>query len=87
MLPVTFNINNYVWVKLTPAGVEYHRKHWEEYGTNISPPTVDKDGFSKFQLWEVMFIFGPLMYNGQSPQTRPFEMAFRFDPEDFTDDD
>ena len=84
MLPVTFNINNYVYVKMTPAGVEHHRKYWKEFNIDIARPAFDEDGYSKFQLWEVMHIFGPLMFNGQI--TQPFDLAIRFDPEDFKDD-
>lgn len=61
-----FNVNNYVKVKLTKRGKEI----MEEEGV-MSKPKPDAEGFSKFQMWELMQIFGNYVYNGCEI---PFEM-------------
>jgi hypothetical protein len=54
-----FNINDDVKVKLTPVGFEIHRKYWAPYTSNdYIPPRVDDEGYSTFQLWDLMVIFG-----------------------------
>lgn len=65
---VKVNLNDYVYVELTPHGREMHKKHHMEnfgkYGMEYAEPNVDKDGISVFHLWEFMNIFGSYMYNG-----------------------
>lgn len=61
-----FNINYIIKVKLTDLGKdifyhqhdEFNKRHGSEV---IKPrfPEVDEDGFTKFQLWEFMQIYGP----------------------------
>jgi hypothetical protein len=59
------NVNDHVWVKLTPAGVEAYKKWNEDLGIKDPVmPKVEWDGFSKFQLWELMMIFGSTCHNG-----------------------
>jgi len=78
-----FNINNYVYVKLTDHGYEVYNKYYKkipkEY--NISIPEIEKDenGFSKWQLWQLMLIFGSSCGNGF---TNPFETTIYFEEED-----
>lgn len=56
---ISFNTNNKVKVKLT------------DYGKSIDQNCkVDKEGFSSYQLWELMQIFGKYMYCGSEV---PFE--------------
>ena len=77
MNKVYFNINNYVYVKLTSRGKMEYLKYlnspllylaqepkynsFEE--TNLKP---NKDGCYKFQLWNLMHIFGEHMGVGFS---------------------
>lgn len=77
-----FNINNEVKVRLTDAGREAHRKNYEELKTfglerlkaaewhNYTPPKEDADGWSRWQLWDLMRQFGPHITHGMST---PFE--------------
>lgn len=69
MTRVPFNINNPVCVKLTSEGVRQLENYYKElyashphllkaYGS-IKP---QEDGTYAFQLWELMRIFGPMMY-------------------------
>lgn len=68
-----FNINDKVKVKLTPYGEEIHYKHFsifkgwlpEHMKKLISlEPEKDEDGYTTYQLWELMNIFGSEMHMG-----------------------
>ena len=66
-----FNINNEVKVKLTAEALAIHRRKFEELHKTYphalgeyAPPKVDADGWSKFQLWQLMHDFGPHMFCG-----------------------
>lgn len=62
------NLNDRIKVKLTPLGAEiyYHqfddvdKKIKENGGTGFEPkmPQIDKDGFTEFQLWHFMELYG-----------------------------
>jgi len=72
------NINDYVKIKLTDYGKEVLKETKEEFLTSFNKRyntkhTVDsffekieydKEGYTKFQLWHLMEIFGDYMYNG-----------------------
>ena len=70
----TFNINECIKVKLTQKGkliyLEYQieiQKKFDRDGIKIDVPLsieVDSEGFSSFQLWRFMEIFGSHMYCG-----------------------
>lgn len=80
-----FNINEYVYVKLTDYGKEILRERRERFNEvliskGIEPFTtdfikVDEDGFTQFQLWELMNIFGNFM---NVSSKLPFETTIRF---------
>lgn len=60
-----FNINNYVKVKLTDKGkdIYFHRHdeinaHYKKKVIKPSYPKADDDGYTKFQLWNLMEIYG-----------------------------
>lgn len=61
---IDFNINDEVWLKLTDKGREIHRA--------AVPPDLlkfvetDANGWTRFQLWEAMRIFGKHLCNGCS---------------------
>ena len=73
----TFNINEIVKVKLTQKGKLIYLEHQIEMqkrfnrdGIKIEVPLnieVDSEGFSSFQLWRFMEIFGSHMYCGAEP--------------------
>lgn len=74
-----FNVNDYAIVRLTEAGLSRLLTHYTELfaGTvfateapNHALSHLQKDGTYKFQLWEVMQIFGCDMFNGS--QRMPF---------------
>lgn len=58
------NLNDTVKVKLSDRGLEIHRESWDKimcnspYQNSYIPPSVDEEGYSYFQLWDLMHIFG-----------------------------
>ncbi len=75
-----FNVNNYVWVKLTADGRRWHRDwHGRHYGDILPyhPPEEDADGWSKWQLWSLMQDFGEGIHLGGRV---PFETTIRLEP-------
>ena len=57
---IPFNINDCVMVKLTDHGRALHRREWDKLGTGISymPPKENADGWSKWQLWRLIELYG-----------------------------
>lgn len=84
-----FNINSRVRVKLTPAGMKHHRLNHDEQMDDCvrrgfptypyHPPQEDGDGWSEWQLWHLMSLFGPIMSMGSDP---PFEMVIEIPDEE-----
>lgn len=73
------NINDLVWVVLTKDGIRVHNEHHEEIAKysngTMDPkdyvPKIDMWGYTKYQMWELMHIFGDCLYNGST--THPFK--------------
>lgn len=59
---LTMNFNDQAYVTLTEHALalhrEYHRQVLGKHGFRYEPPTTDDEGRSKFQLWELMRLFG-----------------------------
>lgn len=79
-----FNINNIVKVKLTDLGKEIYLHQYDDlnnaYGKKIVEPgypLVDNDGYTPFQLWHLMELYGNyLKLTGTvENNTLPFETA------------
>lgn len=70
-----FNVNHEVEFRLTDHGRAVHRAFWEPYSAGkYRAPEVDADGWSRFQLWDAMAVFGPhLSMTGSNP----FETTIR----------
>jgi len=83
-----FNINHYVFVELTPEGEDVLRRHYAEMDdrtrSNVSESALKssldtrpgKEGHRKFQLYELMNIFGPFLYTGSRPMFVNNEIHF-----------
>lgn len=74
---VKFNVNDYVRVKLTDRGRTIHRTDHENFAAHYpgvdlpyKPPTEDANGWSTWQMWHLMQLFGPHIVMGFNP---PFE--------------
>ena len=69
---VRFNVNHYVRVKITPHGKKCLRKNYDDlaksYGGKLSfpfrLPKADKDGWTRFQMHDLIANFGQHMYCG-----------------------
>ena len=80
---IPFNVNHYVRVKLTPEGHRLLRKQHDEiyertlhfHKPDYVPPKEDEDGWSQWQLHDLMFRLGSHCYNGCHV---PFETNFEF---------
>ena len=65
-----FNINYHIKVKLTDKGREIIQNDYLRLCTalpnlNLEPVYIeDEDGYTKFQLWDFMRLFGEHMYCG-----------------------
>ena len=82
---IDFNINDYVKVKLTEKGKYIYDHRYDE--TNIEllkreiTPIVpikleyDEEGYTEFQLWHLMEIYGKYLFNGCDI---PFETTIKF---------
>ena len=55
------NLNDYIKVKLTDKGKQFYNDYYDN-----DPPTLDIDdeGYSKFQMWDFMRIFGEHIHMG-----------------------
>ena len=67
---ISININNKIKVKLTRFGKSIldkevcRLKQVSEAPDNYTPYETDDNGYTEFQLWQVMNIFGDYLYNG-----------------------
>ena len=74
------NINVTVWVKLTDEGKKLLREHYESHRINASKvPKLYRKGKVSFQLWDLMHIFGPNLYNGCTVPFVNNEISIDFD--------
>lgn len=77
MATVKFNVNHEVRVKLTEHGLKILKQQHDELFMRAmrapiwQPPAVDAEGYSKFQLHDLMYTFGECMLLGNS--ILPFE--------------
>ena len=67
---IDFNINNYVRVKLTEEGKTHYIKWHKDLKVDAVCPAIDSAGYCKFQMHELMNVFGsevvmglPQMFN------------------------
>lgn len=67
-MSIRFNVNDHVRVQLTDLGRQIHRDYWTPFclsGYPYKAPEEDAQGWSKFQLWDLMKTFGKHLGNGQ----------------------
>ena len=91
MSKIKFNINNYVYVKITPIGLkELKRQHDDLYSqvpilqnTKFNPPKEDNEGWSKWQMHDLI---GKLGYMTKMGFEVPFEIEIMFEVKDNDDD-
>jgi hypothetical protein len=75
--PIEFNINNYVSVKLNERGEKIYKEHWAQYDFAAPVLIKDADGLVRFQMWDLMRIFGSHISMGRGV---PFETTIYLIP-------
>lgn len=77
------NLNDCIKVKLTDYGQQIYYNMWVEInksiGKNVIEPyykKVDDNGYSEFQLWDFMNIYGKFTFAGQNNVIDPIEIYF-----------
>ena len=63
------NINDEVYVKLTPYGKKIHKENWDRYMANSKLPyklNANPEGYTVFAMWDLMNIFGDCLYIGNT---------------------
>lgn len=80
-----FNINDYVKVKLTERGKYIYSHYYDDLnaliikngGKHLEPVEIqyDEEGYTEFQMWHLMKIFGKHLFNGCEV---PFETTIKF---------
>lgn len=60
------NINHHIKVKLTNDGKKIYINYFDKFSTLYGKDIlkVDEDGFTEFQLWDFINMFGKYFYNG-----------------------
>lgn len=66
---IAFNLNDTILVKLNDSGKKIYRDHWHHI-IKDRDPIVDENGYTSFQMWDFMHIYGPFLMLGCTP---PFE--------------
>ncbi|MDT2864681.1 hypothetical protein [Vagococcus carniphilus] len=59
-----FNINKSIKVKLTRHGIAVYKERYANIGLTDVTVNIDDEGYSKFQMHDLMSIFGSSMYMG-----------------------
>jgi hypothetical protein len=60
----SFNINDYVYVRLNDTGRKIYGDYWAKYSCEPIPLIEEDNGYSKWQLWDLMNVFGEHIFNG-----------------------
>ena len=67
---IDINVNDYVRVRLNDLGRKHHREDFLRWTAQLPKkpeyraPQEDADGWSKWQLWSLMELFGPIISLG-----------------------
>ena len=81
-MKVPFNVNDYVWVMLTPDGLKILKQNTDQLRRafpdlpKFTPPPTDENGYTRYQMWALMKAFGEYMVWGGSS---PFETTVFFE--------
>ena len=88
MKMVKYNINNYIFIKLTDYGKELIiKKHGYSYFEACVESNKREGGYYQLQCHEVMNYFGEHLYNGCKMPFEPTVCFRRADLENYTEGD
>lgn len=89
MNEVRINLNEVVKVKLTDLGKDIYYHRYDEFNRQHgrivckpSFPKVDAEGYTKFQLWHFMEIYGEHMGLTKPNVIMPLEFVYELPKED-----
>ena len=73
-MEISINLNDWIKVKLTFYGRQVFNTYYS--ALDIKPPVieVDDNGYSAFQLWDFIQIFGSHIYMGAQNVIEPLEI-------------
>lgn len=94
-MPVhVINLNDIVKVKLNDIGKDICYHKYDEVNEvirrnggrliELRMPEVDDEGYTAFQLWELMMLFGPHIALGEQP---PFGTNILYEVQDYAGND
>jgi len=81
---IHFNLNNEVKVKLNEKGKEIYLSHLKKVSSEPECAFVretNSDGYTTFQLWDLMKLFGDYMRLGEEPVFENNEIIFKEEQE------
>ena len=82
---IDFNLNGYIWIQLTDDGRKALEQQYKKLGLRAyTPKEEDEDGWSKWQMHDLMNHFGEMMYPRLDP---PFKPNIRIETEKETEDE
>jgi len=93
---MSMNVNDDVWVELTPCGEELWAKRWDEtarvYGETGVPKSIreghtEPNGRVRFQIHDLMLTFGSVMFMGNTRGTPFKNNAIYLSPQEVTPDE
>ena len=79
------NLNDMIKVKLTEFGKQVHTQRYASINLQIgrilfsmeeAMPKIDSEGYTQYQLWDFMNIFGPYMQLGTPEVIAPLDIEF-----------
>lgn len=80
---IKINLNDFIKVKLTETGKEIFIHRFDDINKNLRyeaykniPLEEDENGYTEFQLWDFMQIYGPYMYFAGPTVIDPFEIVY-----------
>ncbi len=71
---IRFNLNDFIKVKLSKSGEEIYSHRYDEINEFMGecivpkPPKKDENGYTRFQLWDFMNLYGEHSHMGFSNQ-------------------
>lgn len=78
-----FNVNDYVYVKLTDAGIQHIiNKYDYGYFKYCIEANKEPDGYYAIQMHTFMELFGEMLWLGLRPNEMPFETTVYFKGKD-----
>lgn len=80
---VRINLNEWVKVKLTDYGKDIYYHRYDELNRLVGReicephfPTIDEEGYTKFQLWDFIELYGKYIGWGKKNAIEPLEIIY-----------